>query len=63
MFDAVQDENKWLMRNAMENMERNVTAPTNPTVGQIISYPGQKNRGTMERPLEDEDVGLVGFDD
>lgn len=62
MFDAVQDENKWLMRNAMENMERGVTEPTNPTVSQIISYPGQKNRGTMERPLEDEDVGLIGFD-
>jgi len=63
MFDAVQDENRWLTKNAMENMERGVTAPTNPTVSQIISYPGQKNRGTMERPLRDEDVGLVGFDD
>ncbi len=63
MFDAVQDENKWLTRNAMDNMERGNTAPTNPTVGQIISYPGQKNRGTIVRPLEDDDVGLKGFED
>jgi len=63
MFDAVQDENKWLTRNAMDNMERGVTAPSNPTTGQIISYPGQKNRGTIVRPLEDDDVGLKGFDD
>lgn len=63
MFDAVQDENKWLTRNAMANMERGVTKPTNPTTGQIISYPGQVNRGTIVRPLEDDDVGLKGFDD
>lgn len=63
MFDAVQDENKWLTRNAMAEMERGNTAPSNPTTGQIISYPGQVNRGTIVRPLEDDDVGLKGFDD
>jgi hypothetical protein len=63
MFEAVQDENKWLTRNAMENFSRNKVKPTNPKTGQIISYPGQKDRSTIERPLEDDDVDLKTIDD
>jgi len=63
MFKAVQDENKWLMKNAMDNMARGVTRPTNPEVSKIISYSGQKNRTATSRPLEDADVGLKGIED
>ena len=60
---AMQEENSWLMKNAMDNFGRGVTAPTNPTIEKIISYPGQKNHTATSRPLEDEDVGLKGIDD
>lgn len=62
-FEAVQEENLWLTRNARENMSRGITAPTNPTIEKIISYPGQKNRTATSRPLEDADVGLKGIED
>jgi NADH:ubiquinone oxidoreductase subunit E len=63
MFAAVQDENAWLTKNAMDNMAKGITAPTNPMKRTITSYPGQKNRGTLERPLRDEDVGLKSIED
>lgn len=63
LFDAVQDENKWLMRRAMENFERGIVKPTNPQKEIISSYAGQKNRSRIIRPLDDEDVKLVGFND
>lgn len=56
---AVQDENSWLMKKAMENMERGIIAPTNPTKDSIISFPGQKNKSKTIRPLDDEDAGLI----
>ena len=63
LFEAVQDENAWLTRNARENMSRGITAPTNPTIEKIVSYAGQKNRTATSRPLRDEDVGLKGIED
>ena len=60
---AMQEENSWLMKNAMDNFQRGVTAPTNPTIEKIVSYAGQKNHTATSRPLEDEDVGLKGLDD
>jgi hypothetical protein len=63
VFEAVQDENKWLMKNAMDNMARGKTAPTNPTVEKIISYGGQKNHTATSRPLDDADVGLKSIHD
>ena len=62
LFSAVQDENKWLMKRAMENFERGIVKPTNPQKEIISSYSGQKNRSRIIRPLDDEDVKLVGFD-
>ncbi len=59
MHDAYQEENSWLMKRAMENFERGVVAPTNPTTSQIISYPGQTNRTATERLITDEEGGLV----
>lgn len=59
LWGAVQDENKWLMKEAMENFDRGHTAPTNPQKEQIISYPGQKNRSRIIRPLEDSEGGLI----
>ena len=63
MFEAVQEENSWLTRNAMDNFERGITAPSNPTMSKVVSYSGQKNHTATERPLMDEDVGLKGIDD
>lgn len=50
-----QDENAWLTRRAMENLESGRTAPTNPKKESIYSYKGQSNRTKTERPLEDTD--------
>ncbi len=63
LLEAVQDENSWLTKRAMENFERGVVAPSNPMKETITSFPGQKHRSRLERPLEDEDVGLKGIDD
>ena len=59
LFDAVQDENSWLMKKAMENFERGHSAPTNPTKDSIISYPNQTNRSRIVRPLDDTEGGLI----
>ena len=63
MFEAVQEENSWLTRNARDNMARGVTAPTNPMVEKVVSYGGQKNHTATSRPLDDTDVGLKGIED
>ena len=63
MFEAVQEENSWLTKNAMDNMARGKVAPSNPTMSKIISYPGQTNHTATSRPLDDEDVGLKGIED
>lgn len=63
LFDAAQDENRWLMQRAMDNMSRGKTAPTNPTIEKIVSYSGQKNRTATSRPLDDSDVGLKSIDE
>jgi hypothetical protein len=62
-FEAVQEENAWLTRNARDNMARGITAPTNPTVEKVVSYAGQKNKTATSRPLDDSDVGLKGIED
>lgn len=62
-FEAAQEENAWLTRNARDNMSRGIVAPTNPTVEKVVSYPGQKNHTATSRPLEDSDVGLKGIED
>jgi hypothetical protein len=62
-FGAMQEENSWLTKNAMDNFERGKTAPTNPTIEKVVSYAGQKNKTATSRPLEDKDVGLKGIDD
>lgn len=59
MFQSFQEENDWLMKRAMENFDRGVVAPTNPTKDSIISYPGQRNRSRIIRPLEDREGGLI----
>lgn len=58
LFDAVQDENKWLVRRAAENFERGQTAPTNPKKETIVSYAGQKDHSRTVRPLDDTEGGL-----
>ena len=63
MFEAVQEENSWLTRNAMDNFERGITAPSNPKMEKVVSYAGQKNHTATSRPLDDSDVGLKGIDD
>lgn len=58
-FKDVQDENKWLMRKALENYQQGITRPTNPTKDIITSYRGQKNRSRIVRPLTDTEGGLI----
>ncbi len=62
-FDFLEKENRKLTRDAMENFEFGRTAPTNPTKDIIISYPGQKNRSRIVRPLDDKDAGLTTWED
>ena len=59
MMDDVQEENKWLLKKALENADRGIVNPTNPTKDQIISYPGQGNRSRIIRPLDDTEGGLI----
>ena len=63
MFEAVQEENSWLTRNARENMSHGIVAPTNPQKETIASFAGQSHRSSLSRPLEDEDVGLKKIED
>ncbi len=63
MFEAVQEENSWLTRNAMDNFQRGIVKPSNPMIEKIISYAGQTNKSRTSRPLMDEDVGLKSIDD
>jgi hypothetical protein len=62
-FEAVQDENAWLLKNARDNMSRGITAPTNPQKETITSYAGQTNKSRTSRPLDDHDVGLKSIED
>ena len=62
-FRFLESENRKLTRDAMENFEYGRTAPTKPTKDIITSYPGQKNRSRIIHPLDDEDVGLVTWED
>jgi hypothetical protein len=59
MMGAVQEENEWLVRKAMDNFDRGHVKPTNPQIEQVISYPGQTHRSTVKRPMTDEDGGLI----
>ncbi len=59
MMDAVMKENEWLTKKARENFQRGQTAPTNPQISKIISYPGQKNKSRTVRALSDTEGGLV----
>jgi hypothetical protein len=59
LFEATQDENKWLMNRAMDNFASGRTAPTNPEKDSIISFPGQTNHSRTIRPLDDEEGGLI----
>jgi hypothetical protein len=58
MFQATQDENRWLLRRAMDEAARGNINPTNPQHESIISYPGQSNKSRIIRPLEDKEGGL-----
>lgn len=58
-FNGVRDENSWLTKKAMENMERGHINPTNPQHESIVSYPGQQNRSRIIRPLEDREGGII----
>jgi len=58
LFDATQEENRWLMKRAIDNAASGNINPTNPTKDSIISYPGQSNRSRIVRPLDDKEGGL-----
>jgi len=57
-FQDTMNENRSLMRVALENMERGYIQATNPTKEVIMSYPGQKKFDKIERPLTDKEGGF-----
>lgn len=62
-FQDIQRENRSLTRKAMENYERGVFAPTNPTKDVITSYAGQTNRSRIVRGITEKEGGLVTGDE
>ena len=59
IFQAVNDENSWLLDKAADNFSRGFTQPTNPQKEMIFSTPGVMKRTKTSRPLSDEEGGLV----
>ena len=59
LMSCWQQENKWLLNKAADNMSRGITAPTNPQKETIISGAGIKHRSRIITPLEDEAGGIV----
>lgn len=62
-FLDIQRENRGLTKRAMENYERGVFAPTNPTREVITSYSNQGNKSKIVRPLTEKEAGLVTGED
>ena len=58
LFDATNEENKWLIKRAIDNAASGHIDPTNPQVEQVISYPGQTNKSRIIRPMDDTEGGL-----
>jgi len=58
-LENINHENAPFFKKAMENAMSGRLNPTNPTKDSIISYPGQKNRSRIIRPLDDSEGGLV----
>lgn len=52
-------ENAPFYKRAMDNALSGHLNPTHPTKDQIISYPNQRNRSRIIRPLDDSEGGLV----
>lgn len=59
LMNDIAKVNSSMLSRAKDNFERGHTKPTNPQKQQIISYPGQQNRGTLTRPLKDREGGLI----
>lgn len=55
----INHENAAFFKKAMDNAMSGRLNPTNPTKDSIISYPGQKNRSRIIRPLDDTEGGLI----
>ena|SRR3990167_3825189 len=58
MMDTTK-ENKWLLREAMDNFHRKQVNATRPTKDIIVSHDGQTNRSRIVRELTDREGGLV----
>ena len=59
----VQAANAGFLNKIKDNAARGLWKPTNPTKDAIYSFPGQKNRSRIIRPLEDHEGGLILPDD
>lgn len=57
-FSDVMNENKSMIRVAVENMERGIVDSSNPTKEIIRSYAGQKHHTAIHRPLTDREGGF-----
>lgn len=59
LMKEINKANSGMMSRAMSNFEYGRTAPTNPMHESVMSYPGQKNKSKVVRPMTDEEGGFV----
>lgn len=58
-FSLIQDENKWLMKRAMENLASGKVQATRPEKEIIYSGAGLNKKSKIVRPITDEEGGLI----
>ncbi len=59
LFQAVQEENSWLTKRAMDNMGRGMVNATRPQKDIIFSAGGVSKRSKITRDIRDREGGLV----
>jgi hypothetical protein len=59
LMKEVNKANSAMVGRAMENFQRNITAPSNPTVDKIFSSSGVSKRSKIVRPATDREGGLI----
>jgi len=58
-FADIQKENAWFLRKVKENMDRGITAATDPKKEIISSFKGKQNKSRIIHPLSDTEGGLI----
>lgn len=58
LMNEIYKVNSSMVNRVIDNFHRGQVKPTNPKKESIVSYPGQKNRSRIIRPLEDRE-GMI----